>query len=141
MGVPYIAARRARFDAICGRVNIPCGTTVEEVQAPDGAFLVWNGRRLCATTSQKAHDLFARNDDGNGLERGRLTAGIVNRLSKTGKDHQKRWDRMWEDTVANKYRRKDHADFWVWNHDFFGAPLEDLHHMAALIGLEREARR
>ena len=30
--VQYIAARRARFNAICGPVNIPYGTTVEAVE-------------------------------------------------------------------------------------------------------------
>ena len=29
--VQYIAARRARFNAICGPVNIPYGTTMEAV--------------------------------------------------------------------------------------------------------------
>ena len=46
--VQYIAARRARFNAICGPVNIPYGTTVEAV---DG-FLERDGLRLCAATSE-----------------------------------------------------------------------------------------
>ena len=66
----YIAARRARFNAICGPVNIPYGTTVEAV---DG-FLERDGLRLCAATSESAHKYFARDSDGHGLERGKLTA-------------------------------------------------------------------
>ena len=62
--VQYIAAvRRARFNAICGPVNIPYGTTVEAV---DG-FLERDGLRLCAATSESAHKYFARDSDGHGL--------------------------------------------------------------------------
>ena len=34
--------------------------------------------------------------------------------------------------MACRYRRADHADFWVWSHDFFEAPVEDLRHIAGL---------
>ena len=47
--VQYIAARRARFNAICGPVNIPYGTTVEAV---DG-FLERDGLP-CAPPPAKA---------------------------------------------------------------------------------------
>lgn len=141
--VQYIAARRARFNAIGGPVNIPYGTTVEAV---DG-FLERDGLRLCAATAESAHKYFARNDDGNGLERGQLTASIIARLSerdpkdKEGKIHQSRWDKLWADPMACRYRRADHADFWVWSHDFFEAPVEDLRHIAALIGLGQKGAR
>ena len=45
--VQYIAARRARFNAICGPVNIPYGTTVEAV---DG-FLERDGLRQIGRAS------------------------------------------------------------------------------------------
>ena len=127
----YITTRRARFTALCGPVNIPWGTAVEAVDN----YLQMDGVTLCAVTGQNAHDYFARNDDGNGLERGRLTSSIIRRLAKRDRDHQKRWDRMWEDPLAGKYRRQDYADFWVWGHDFFEAPLEDLRYIAELVGV------
>lgn len=128
--VQYIAARRARFNAIGGPVNIPYGTTVEAV---DG-FLERDGLRLCAVTSESAHKYFARDSDGNGLERGQLTASIIATVSKRDKAHKTRWAKLWADPLACRYRRADHADFWVWSHDFFEAPVEDLRHIAALIG-------
>lgn len=134
---PYITARRARFVAIDGRrVNIPWGTALE---LADG-FLLLDGAALCAVTSQNAHDHFARNDDGDGLERGRLTAAIISRLAKRDTNHQKRWDLVWADPACQKYRRMDHADHWLWNHEFFEAPLGDLRHIAGLVGVPEEAR-
>lgn len=42
---------------------------------------------------------------------------------------------MWEDPLCQKYKRPEHADFWLWNHAFYEAPVEDLRHIARLIGL------
>ncbi|MEY8261003.1 isoaspartyl peptidase [Oscillospiraceae bacterium 50-60] len=135
--VQYIAARRARFNAICGPVNIPYGTTVEAV---DG-FLERDGLRLCAATSESAHKYFARDSDGHGLERGKLTAAIIATVSKRDKGHGARWAKLWADPMACRYRRADHADFWVWSHDFFEAPVEDLRHIAGLIGVGTKGER
>lgn len=135
--VQYIAARRARFNAIGGHVNIPYGTTVEAV---DG-FLERDGLRLCAVTSESAHKYFARNSDGRGLERGQLTASIISAVSKRDKAHETRWKKLWADPVACQYHRADHADFWVWSHDFFEAPVEDLRHIAGLIGVGTKGAR
>lgn len=128
--IPYITARRARFSAICGPVNLPWGTPVADV---DGVLLL-GLRLLCATTSQNAHDFFARNDDGNGMERGALTAAIVSKLADKRVGHADRWGKVWADPVCQKYRRPEHADFWLWSHDFYEAPVEDLRHIAGLVG-------
>lgn len=32
-----------------------------------------------------------------------------------------------------KYKRKDHEDFWLWNHDFYNASIEDLEYIKSLI--------
>lgn len=133
---PYITARRARFLAICGPVNIPWGTPVIAV---DGVLLL-GLRLLCATTSQNAHDFFARNDDGDGVERGTLTAAIADELARKNAGHANRWKKVWRDPVCQKYRRPEHADFWQWSHDFYEAPVEDLRHIAGLIGAARGVR-
>lgn len=133
--VQYIAKKRARFTAMCGQVNIPWGTPVylngEFLEDSDGAL-------LCAVTSKNAHEFFARNDDGDGAERGALTSSIAKALEKRDKEHQRRWDAIWADPLCQKYRRVEHEDFWVWNHAFYEAPVTDLRHIAMLAGAGRQ---
>ena len=129
MTIPYIVRRRARFLSICGPVNLPYGKEVSS----DGAFLTVNGEKLCSITSQNAYDFFSRNDDGHGLERGKLVEEITSRMEKRDAKHQARWDALWADEVANHFRRSDHADFWVWGHAFYQADIRDLEHILKLI--------
>lgn len=131
--IPYIVKKRMRLEGIRGRVNLPYGT---EVEAVDG-MIIYKGEAVCAVTSRNAHLYFARDDDGQGRERGALTLAITSTLEKRDKDHQARWDRVWEDETAQKYRRKDHEDHFLWGHAFFKAPVEDLRHIADLIGARR----
>lgn len=133
MGRRYIVKQRARIDTITGPVNLPYGTTVEAVED----YLIHQRRQLCTVASRKAHLYFARDDDGKGRERGALTLAITSTLEKRDKDHQARWDRVWEDETAQKYRRQDHEDHFLWGHAFFEAPVEDLRHIADLIGARR----
>ena len=134
----YVARRRAKFKGCNGQqVNIPYGSILE---AQDG-FLLWKGQPLCVDTSQNAHDFFSQNDDGLGMERGALVAAIMARLEASPSASQKhrdlvqaRWDKVWPDTLCQEYKRVEHEDHWVWNHDFYNAPLADLRHIAALVG-------
>lgn len=127
----YIAKKRARFHGISEQVNIPYGTALET----KGQFLALDGKPVCAVTSQNAYDYFAQNDDGCGEERGRLTLSIINRLSKHDQNHQARWNRVWEDAVCQQYRRPEHEDHWLWNYDFYNAPVADLQHIEELINI------
>ena len=134
----YVARRRAKFKGCNGQqVNIPYGSILE---TQDG-FLLWKGQPLCVDTSQNAHDFFSQNDDDLGLERGALVAAILSRLETPPNASQKhrdaiqaRWDKVWPDSLCQKYKRVEHEDFWIWNHDFYNAPLVDLRHIAALVG-------
>ena len=130
MGRRYIVKQRARIATLPGPVNLPYGTEVEAVED----YLIHQGRRLCAVTSRKAHLYFARDDDGQGRERGALTLAITKRLEKRDKDHQARWGRGGVDPGCQKYRHPEHEDHFIWDHAFFEAPVEDLRHIAALIG-------
>lgn len=131
--IPYIVKKRMRLEGIGGRVNLPYGTRLEAV---DGV-IIQKGAAVCAVTSRNAHLHLARDDDGQGRERGALTLAITSTLEKRDKDHQARWDRVWEDETAQKYRRQDHEDHFLWGHAFFEAPVEDLRHIADLIGARR----
>ena len=104
----YIVKKRMRVEGIGGRVNLPY-----------------------------AHLYLARNDDGRGLERGALTTAITKRLEKRDKGYQDRWDLVWEDETSQKYRHPDHEDHFLWGHAFYEAPVEDLQHIADLIGARR----
>ena len=128
----YIAHRRARFDRISGQVNIPYGAVLE---VRDG-FLYWQGKQLCTTTCQNAFDFFSQDDDGQGRERGALVTAILTRLRPKNKQNncQARWDKVWENSLCQRYRRPEHEDHWIWSYDFFNAPVCDLQHIAALIG-------
>lgn len=129
MSIPYIVRRRARFLAICGPVNLPYGTEVSS----DGAFLTVNGEKLCSITSQNAYDFFSRNDDGHGLERGKLVHGIRSTLERRDAKYQARWDRLWADEGSNKLRRTEHEDYWLWSFAFYNADVNDLRRIRRLL--------
>ena len=126
----YIVTRRFRGRAICGAVNLPYGTTCE---TQDGYLILDDGRRLCAVTSQNAYDHFSRDDDGLGRERGKLVKDIRRTLERRDAKHQTRWDKLWADAGANRLRRADHKDFWVWNHDFYNADVNELRRIRLLL--------
>lgn len=93
----YLARKRARFEGICGHVNIPYGTALT---VQDG-FIMWKGQQVCGITSQNAYDYFTQNDDGRGKERGELVSSILLLLERRDKRYQGRWDKVWADAVAN----------------------------------------
>lgn len=130
MSMSCICHKRFKAKAICGGVNIPATAVCEEV---DG-FIFQDGKPICACNSENAHQHFARNDDGQGMVRGKLTQAIQKTLAKKDKNQQFRWDKVWGDPICRKYKRVDHADFWLWNHEFFNAKIDDLYHIAAIIG-------
>ncbi len=126
----YITRKRARFNGYGGRqVNIPWGTRL----AAEAGDILYNGVPLCSVKSDHARLYFSQDDDGQGEERAALVEKITTTLEKRDKSHQARWDRLWADKTANKYRDHGHADFWVWGREFYDAPVEDLRHIAALV--------
>ena len=126
----YLCRNRARFDGISGQVNIPYGTALI---CQDG-FLMHQNKPLCGITSQNAYDFFSQNDDGMGRERGDLVGRILSKLQKRDAGYQARWNKVWEDSRCQKYKRPEHEDHWIWNFDFYNGPVEDLRYIAGLIG-------
>lgn len=127
----YITHKRFRGKTLSGEVNLSAKTLCS---SEDG-FIFHNGKPICLDTSENAHQYFARNDDGNGMERGELTQSIQKTLAKRDTNHQKRWDKVWEDERCQKYKRMEHADYWLWNHEFFNAPIEDLRYVNHMVRL------
>lgn len=131
----YITHTRCRIKSISGDVNIPATTPVERI----GDMLYYDGKPLCAVRSQNSLDFFCRDDDGNGMERGKLTKSIMvtlkERRAVDDPAYQARWDKVWDDKlVCPQYKRPEHADYWLWNQKFFDAPLDDLRYIAKLVG-------
>ena len=128
----YIVHRRFKDKAICGEVNLPAFTICNTVSN----FITYDGKPVCVDTSENAHQYFARNDDGQGMLRGKLTHAIQNNLAKRNKTYQNRWNKIWEDARCQKYKRVEYSDYWLWNHEFFNASIEDLKYIANLIGIK-----
>lgn len=125
----YITHRRFKGMSLCGEVNIPAMSECTLISK----IIAYNGKAICYAGSENAHQYFACNDDGNGMERGELTQKIMKRLSKRDADYQVRWDKVWADETCQKYRRSDYSDYWLWNHDFYNADINDLRHIAELV--------
>lgn len=126
----YVSYRRFKGVALCGDINIPAGTACEMT---DGVIMLGH-LAICFDTSENAHHFFTRDDDGRGMERGMLIRSILTTLSKRNSEYQKRWDKVWSDSLCQKYKRTDDDDYWLWNHDFYNAEIEDLEHIAKLVG-------
>ena len=58
---------------------------------------------------------------------------IKNTLERRDSNYQNRWDKVWEDTLCQKYKKAGHEDYWLWNHDFYNADIEDFKYIANLI--------
>lgn len=132
----YIARKRARFKGFGGPVNIPWGAFLNE---QDG-LLFWNGVAVCLVTGQNTLDYFSRDDDGQGILRGQLVSAITSRLEKRDSGYQTRWDKVWGDSLCQKYRRPEHEDWWLWSRAFFDAPIQDLQYIAGLVGALRPGK-
>lgn len=125
----YITHRRFKDRAICGDVNIPANTECEE----RNGMIYYEGKAICLTTSENAHTYFAVNEDGKGLQRGATTRFINVLLRRKDDNYQARWDKVWEDKLCQKYKRPEHPDHWLWNHEFYNADLSDLEYIENLI--------
>ena len=127
----YIARKRAKFNAMCGPVNLPYGTPLEV----RGDFLyLSDDRAVCAPDSENGEAYFCANDDGHGRERGAYIDAILSKLQKRDGQYQARWDKIWSFPLCARYRRPDHEDHWLWDHAFYCAPLDHLRQIANLIG-------
>lgn len=129
----YIIHTRFKGNALCGEVNLPALTPCEKING----CIFCNGKPICYSESHIAHQHFARNNDGNGLLRGKLTQAIQKTLSTRDKRYQKRWDKVWKDPICQLYKRKEHVGHWLWAHEFYNADITTLEHIAKIIGVRK----
>ena len=92
----YIVHRRFKAKAIFGDVNLPAMTVCEE----NNGYIFYDGKMLCAAMRENAHQFFARDDDGAGMLRGKLTQTIQKTLAKRDANYQNRWDKVWIDPAC-----------------------------------------
>lgn len=157
----YIIYKRFKEKAICGiDANLPRGTECYI----DGNVICYNGFPLCIDKSENAHKYFTQNEDGFGLLRGKIISSILKnttnifpreqkKMSEQGNGYQpskyyvkkrkgvsklvkERWEKIWEDETCLKYKRPDRDDYFLWNHEFYNAPIADLEHIAKLINIK-----
>lgn len=56
-------------------------------------------------------------------------------MDKRMEEYQAKWDKIWSDDRLKKYKRPEHADMWLWNRDYYNAPIEDLEYIANITGM------
>lgn len=120
----YMVSKRFRETVESGSVNLPYGT---ECESRNGRIYC-GGRFLVREKSRKAHTNFVRNDDGNGAERAKLTQRIER---ETGQADAETLRRMEDSALCQAYRKQEHQDVWLWSHEFYIAPVEDLRDIEA----------
>ena len=69
----YIVAKAYDRLGIDQRFDLTKGASAFE----ENNIIFYNGKKVCYATSQDAHDFFARNDDGKGRERFKLSHDII----------------------------------------------------------------
>jgi hypothetical protein len=135
----YIVHRRCRGVSATGEIiNIPYRSEFRTI----GRFIATaDAKAICVVTSDMAHKFFARNDDGNGLLRGRLTYAIAySPRERTGADGKRQ--RFTDGEIQmlqdfwSKYLRQDTPGALLFNHDFFNADISDLEAMAKMLNLK-----
>lgn len=130
----YITFKRYKGPTPAGSVNIPALSICEVING----VVYFNHKPVCAVHSDACDAHFAYNGDGNGVHRGHLTSAIKKQLlrkpNETAEQHQARWDKIWEDKVCAPYKWQIDPERWMWGDNFYTAPIEDLQHIAKLIG-------
>ena len=119
----YVVHHRFKSRALCGNVNIPYGTVVED----RNGVLCHGDKPLCVARSQNGKEHFARNDDGNGLERGKITHWIAFEALRTGAKHAEERRKL----VCKEYERflRPECDGIIFTDEFFHADIAELRDM------------
>lgn len=129
----FITHHRFKTLAICGeRLNIPYGT---ELEAAGDCIVTKDGKAVCYYTSENAKLHFAQNDDGRGIERGRLTYAIAygGRRTKSGY----RFSEEEAEILAREWKHflRQDVDVILFNDDFFAADPDELRKIAVALNI------
>lgn len=130
----FIVINRLKKTCPCGEVNLPYGTECDTIGYGEDKAIICDKGIVCYASSKTARLYFTQNDDGDGKERAKIVESILKLMERKDKDHQKRWDKVWDDSLCQKYKREEFEDYFLWNHDFYNAPISDLKYVAKLVG-------
>lgn len=129
----YIVIKRFKRKGMDGEFNIPYGTQLDEI----GGVLFYNGKKVCNDHSAVMREYFTRDDDGNGKKRAKLAKEICDTLhireGETQEEWDERWKVVWKDELCRKYNKQPDSSDWLWNIEFYNAPIEDLEYIKTLI--------
>lgn len=97
-----------------------------------------NNASVCLTTSYVAHQHFAVNDDGRGMERGFLTYAIA--FAPREREHDDgyiyRFSQDELDMLCRDYKHwLKQEEPLLFNHEFFQADVDELKELAARLGI------
>lgn len=134
----YIVHHRFKGIAATGeRMNIPYGSRFETI----GDFIATpDAKGICYTTSEAAKQHFARNDDGQGLERGKLTWAIAysSRERKSADGHRQRFTDEEIELLERWWSRflRDDVETILFNQAFFDADPAELRPIAQALNIK-----
>ena len=120
----YICHRRYKKKGFCEKkFLITPKTRLETI----GEFIAYGPSAVCTVTSEDAHMYFARNDDGKGLERGKLTWAIAYKDRHPNKDDGYRFTPEEIEMLETEYPHfLMGLEVILFNHEFFNAEVEEL---------------
>lgn len=130
----YITHKRFKEKGMSTKnYNIPYAT---ELQTKN-QIIYYNNEPICYVTSENGHKFFSRNDDGQGLERGRLTYAIAYGDRKANKNDGFRFTPEERDMLVTDYSHflVDNTEWILFNHNFFNADVEELTELAKKLGV------
>ena len=92
-------------------------------------IIYYEKKPMCYKASENAHQYFTRDDDGYGVARGKF----LKKITKITPKHGVIPPQLQSDEICVKYRLSNRDDTWLWSHDFYVAPIEDLEHILVLL--------
>lgn len=125
----YITHKRFKHKGISGKeYNLPYNTPL----TMRNQLLYYNNEPICYITSESGHKYFARNDDNNGLERGKLTYAIAYSDRRPNKNNGFRFTEEEREMLREEYPHflQDNEEWLLFNHDFYNADIEELRELA-----------
>ena len=127
----YICYKRFKGKTLSqDHANIPYGTEFESA----GDFMLDSDNKpMMATTSLNCHQHFSRNDDGQGLRRGKLAYAIA--YATRGDKYRFSEDEI--SMLTRDYQRfLKPTDMILFNNDFFNAEINELEELAKKLNIK-----